>query len=149
MAIVAASWSDGLLALYVAIQSRGQGVWALVLEGVIGIGAGLIAFFWPAITALALLYVIAARPIVTGVVELIAAVRLRWVITNEWALILGMPQTDDSLETTAHRANAESPGRPRAPYSTRLLHGSRSLERVTGSFQRFCKFSPRIGTSTP
>ena len=79
---------DGVLALYAAIRSRGQSVWALVLEGILGIGAGLIAFFWPAITALALLYVIAAWAILTGVVEVVAAVRMRQVITNEWALIL-------------------------------------------------------------
>ena len=79
---------DGALALYAAIRSRGQPVWALLLEGILGIGAGLVAFFWPAITALALLYVIAAWAILTGVVEVIAAVRLRQAITNEWALIL-------------------------------------------------------------
>jgi uncharacterized membrane protein HdeD (DUF308 family) len=79
---------DGALALYAAIRSRGQPVWALLMEGILGIGAGLVAFFWPAITALALLYVIAAWAILTGVVEVIAAVRLRQAITNEWALIL-------------------------------------------------------------
>jgi uncharacterized membrane protein HdeD (DUF308 family) len=78
---------DGVLALYVAIRSRGQHVWALLLEGILGIGAGLVAFFWPSITALALLYIIAAWAILTGVLEVIAAVRLRQVITNEWALI--------------------------------------------------------------
>ena len=79
---------DGLLALYVAIRSRGQQVWALVLEGILGIAAGLVAFFWPAITALALVYVIAAWALLTGVVEVIAAVQLRRAITNEWAFIL-------------------------------------------------------------
>ena len=79
---------DGALALYAAIRSRGQPVWALLLEGMLGIGAGLVAFFWPAITALVLLYVIAAWAILTGVMEVIAAVRLRQAITNEWALIL-------------------------------------------------------------
>jgi uncharacterized membrane protein HdeD (DUF308 family) len=79
---------DGLLALYVAIRSGGQQRGALLLEGIIGIAAGLVAFLWPSITALALVYVIAAWAILTGVVEVIAAVRLRQVITNEWALIL-------------------------------------------------------------
>src|SRR3982074_805883 len=79
---------DGALALYAAIRSRGQPVWALLMEGILGIGAGLVAFFWPAITALALLYVIAAWAILTGVVEVSAAVRLRQAITNEWALII-------------------------------------------------------------
>jgi uncharacterized membrane protein HdeD (DUF308 family) len=78
---------DGVLALYVAIRAGGQHVWALVLEGILGIAAGLVAFFWPAITALALLYVIAVWAILTGVVEIVGAVRVRQVVRNEWALI--------------------------------------------------------------
>ena len=79
---------DGVLALYAAFRSRGQHVWASVLEGILGIAAGLIAFFWPGITALALLIVIAVWAILTGVMEVIAAVELRHVIRNEWFLIL-------------------------------------------------------------
>jgi uncharacterized membrane protein HdeD (DUF308 family) len=79
---------DGVLALYVAARSRGQHVWAFLLEGVFGIAAGLVAFFWPAITALALVYVIAVWAILTGIMEVIAAMRVRRVISNEWALIV-------------------------------------------------------------
>ena len=79
---------DGALALYAATRSRGQHVWASVLEGIVGIAAGLIAFFSPGITALALLIVIAVWAIVTGVMEVIAAVELRHVIPNEWFLII-------------------------------------------------------------
>jgi uncharacterized membrane protein HdeD (DUF308 family) len=63
--------------------------WALLLEGVIGIIAGIITFAWPAISALVLLYVIAFWAIFTGVFEIIAGIRLRKVITNEW-LLLGL-----------------------------------------------------------
>jgi uncharacterized membrane protein HdeD (DUF308 family) len=81
---------DGVLALCAATRSRGQHVWASVLEGIVGIAAGLIAFFWPGpgITAPALLIVIPVWAIVTGVMEVIAAVELRHAIKNEWALIL-------------------------------------------------------------
>jgi uncharacterized membrane protein HdeD (DUF308 family) len=78
---------DGVLGLYAAWRSRGKNVWGPVLEGVLGIVAGLVAFFWPGITAFALLIVIATWAILTGVMEVVAAVNLRRVITNEWALI--------------------------------------------------------------
>jgi uncharacterized membrane protein HdeD (DUF308 family) len=78
---------DGVLALYAAIRSRGKNVWAPLVEGIVGIAAGLIAFFWPDITAIALLIVIAAWAILTGGMEVIAAIRLREVIKDEWALI--------------------------------------------------------------
>ena len=61
--------------------------WALLLEGVIGIIAGILTFAWPAITAIVLLYVIAFWAIFTGVFEIIAGIRLRKVITNEWLLV--------------------------------------------------------------
>jgi len=79
---------DGVLALYSAFRSRGEHVWGPLLEGIVGIGAGLVAFFWPGITALALVFVIASWAILTGVLEIYAAIRLRQVINNEWALVL-------------------------------------------------------------
>ena len=62
--------------------------WALLIEGVIGIIAGILTFAWPAITAVALLYVIAFWAIFTGVFEIIAGIRLRKEITNEWLLLV-------------------------------------------------------------
>ena len=62
--------------------------WALLIEGVIGIIAGVITFAWPAITAIVLLYVIAFWAILTGIFEIIAGIRLRKVITNEWLLLV-------------------------------------------------------------
>jgi len=62
--------------------------WALLIEGLLGIIAGILTFSWPAITAIVLLYVIALWAIFTGVFEVIAGIRLRKVITNEWLLLL-------------------------------------------------------------
>src|ERR1700691_901622 len=62
--------------------------WALLIEGVIGIVAGVLTFAWPAITAIVLLYVIAFWAILTGILEIVAGIRLRKVITNEWLLLV-------------------------------------------------------------
>ncbi len=62
--------------------------WALVLEGVSGILIGVVTFFWPNITAIALLYFIAVWAIVTGIFKIVAAIELRNVIKGEWAMIL-------------------------------------------------------------
>jgi uncharacterized membrane protein HdeD (DUF308 family) len=79
---------DGVLALISAIRTSHDHRWGLLLEGVAGVGAGLITFFYPDLTALVLVYVIAAWAVITGILELYAAIRLRR-IENELWLILG------------------------------------------------------------
>src|ERR1700738_253165 len=58
------------------------------LGGLLGILAGLLTFVMPGITALGLLILIALWAIVTGMMELVAAIRLRKIITNAWLLVL-------------------------------------------------------------
>ena len=79
---------DGAFALYMTYLAARQQRrwWPYLLEGLAGIGAGVIAFVVPGLTALALLYLIAAWAIVTGIVEIIAAIDLRKQIQNEWLL---------------------------------------------------------------
>lgn len=81
---------DGIFTIVSAIRNRGTSSrwWVLFLEGVAGVVAGVLTLFWPGITAFVLLYVIAAWALVTGVLEIIAAIRLRKAITGEWLLAL-------------------------------------------------------------
>lgn len=76
---------DGIFALVAAWSIRSSGRWWVhFLEGLVGIAAGVIAFLRPGVTALALLAVIAAWAIITGILEIVAAIRLRQEIENEW-----------------------------------------------------------------
>jgi uncharacterized membrane protein HdeD (DUF308 family) len=78
---------DGVFSL-VAVWRRGmtRSWWMMILEGILGIATGIMSFVWPGIIALALVYVIAAWAVVTGVLEIAAAIRLRKEIEGEWLL---------------------------------------------------------------
>jgi uncharacterized membrane protein HdeD (DUF308 family) len=80
---------DGVLALVSAFRTSHDHRWGLIVEGIVGIGAGVVTFLYPGITALVLLYIIAAWALITGILEIVVAVRLRRVVTNELWLILG------------------------------------------------------------
>lgn len=80
--------ADGMFTIALAIAGPGRAGrwWALLVEGLAGIAAGVLTFLWPGLTMLALLYVIAAWAVVTGIFEVIAAIRLRNYIQGEWLL---------------------------------------------------------------
>lgn len=80
--------ADGVLALVAAWQVRDQSkpFWSLIIVGLLGIAAGVATFAWPGITALALLMVIAVWALVMGIFQIVAAIRLRKEIENEWFL---------------------------------------------------------------
>jgi uncharacterized membrane protein HdeD (DUF308 family) len=82
---------DGIFAIFAGLDARGyfDRWWAMLLEGMAGVVIGLLTFFWPNITALALLYFIGAWALITGVFEIVTAIQLRRVITGEWMMILG------------------------------------------------------------
>jgi uncharacterized membrane protein HdeD (DUF308 family) len=79
---------DGIFAVINSVGGRAENErwWVHFLEGVAGIGAGLVTFFWPGVTAVALLFIIAFWAIWTGVFEIALAIRLRKEIEGEWAL---------------------------------------------------------------
>jgi uncharacterized membrane protein HdeD (DUF308 family) len=73
-----------------AVWPPGWGLrWPMVLHGVLGIVVGALVFIRPEAASLVLLYLIAAWAIISGVLQIAEAVRLRRVIPDEWGLILG------------------------------------------------------------
>ena len=81
---------DGVIAVIVSLQERSvfRRWWVLLVEGLVGIVIGVVTFFWPAITALVLLYLVATWAIVTGIFELAAAFSGRVPVATEWTLAL-------------------------------------------------------------
>jgi uncharacterized membrane protein HdeD (DUF308 family) len=67
-------------------ENQGTRWWGLLLEGVAGIVVGLLTLAWPGATAFALVMLIAAWSVATGVFEIVAAVRLRRHVEGEWLL---------------------------------------------------------------
>jgi uncharacterized membrane protein HdeD (DUF308 family) len=92
---------DGVLtivsALRMAHPDSGRWWWLLV-EGIIGIAVGVLTFFWPGITALALGFLVAGWALATGVFEIGAAFRMRqdvpgeilFFITGALSIVLGI-----------------------------------------------------------
>ncbi len=76
---------DGVFGIISAVRQRGEKKrwWALVLEGVVGIIAAIIAFLMPGLTALVVVYLIASWAMLTGIFEIISAIRLRKDIEKE------------------------------------------------------------------
>jgi uncharacterized membrane protein HdeD (DUF308 family) len=80
--------ADGVFAIVVGLRAveRHQRSWPLMLEGIVDIAAGVTAVTWPALTALLLLYLVSVWAMVTGILEIVAAIRLRRHIKGEWML---------------------------------------------------------------
>ena len=89
-----AAWAiiGGVSALIGTWQGRGHRDWWLtLLEGIAGIVAGLVAILLPGLAALGLLFVIAFWAIVTGVLQIWFAIRMRDQIRGElWLALSGV-----------------------------------------------------------
>ncbi len=82
--------TDGVLAIVAAVRAaeRHERWWALLLEGIVDIAAGVAAFVWPGLTALLLLYLVSFWAVVTGLLEITAAIRLRRTVKGERLLAI-------------------------------------------------------------
>ena len=80
--------TDGVATMFWAVMNRrAEPHWvSLIVGGVLGIAAGIVTFLWPAMTTVALLFVIATWAIVMGVATIATAIRLRKVLVGEWRL---------------------------------------------------------------
>ncbi|OZE83731.1 hypothetical protein CH304_08635 [Rhodococcus sp. 15-649-1-2] len=86
---------DGISAIIRAVQSRrveSGWVWWL-LGGVVSLVAGIVAFVWPGITALAAVFVIGIWAIMGGILEIAGSIRLRKVAgtspgASHWGMLL-------------------------------------------------------------
>ena len=81
---------DGFFSAASALANRKHDKtwWLFFFSGLAGIIVGVLTFFLPGITAFVLVILIAARALLVGIFEIIAAIRLRATIKNEWFLIL-------------------------------------------------------------
>lgn len=81
---------SGFLFLVAAVRQRhtDEPWWLLLLEGILGIIAGILILSSPGITALFIVYLIAAWAIISGIFQIVAAIQLRRQIEGEWLLIV-------------------------------------------------------------
>jgi uncharacterized membrane protein HdeD (DUF308 family) len=81
---------DGAIALVAAFTAAGPDTprWWFISRGLIGILAGVAAFAWPGLTALLLIFVVAARFLLNGLIEIVAAVAMRKEPEHEWLLVV-------------------------------------------------------------
>ncbi|HEY1326102.1 MAG TPA: HdeD family acid-resistance protein [Casimicrobiaceae bacterium] len=71
-----------------ASRARGREGWGvMLLVGIVFVIAGVLAIIYPGLTALTLILLIGANALVTGVLDIVAAIRLRRQIEHEWLLV--------------------------------------------------------------
>lgn len=81
---------DGLFDIIIGFSSRKENKqwWALLIAGIANVVIGVISLSNPSITGIALVYLIAARALINGVLEIVAAIELRHFIEGEWMMIV-------------------------------------------------------------
>ncbi|CAB3799763.1 hypothetical protein LMG28688_05033 [Paraburkholderia caffeinitolerans] len=77
---------DGAFALIYGARGGGSRRWSYVFVGVIGVIAGLVAFFWPGETAIILVMIIGFWALAVGVFEIVYAIQYRHAIAHPWAV---------------------------------------------------------------
>jgi uncharacterized membrane protein HdeD (DUF308 family) len=83
---------DGVLGIVAAVRAAGRNQrWGLlVLEGILNIATGVIAFLWPGLTAVVFVLMLAAWSLLTGVLMVVAAFRLNPAFGRGWLIFSGI-----------------------------------------------------------
>lgn len=71
-----------------SLRARKQSSGPFLVQGLFGIAIGLLALFFPLATGGAIILLVAAWALVSGLIEVAAALRLRRELEDEWMLIL-------------------------------------------------------------
>lgn len=84
------SFVDGLFDVIISISNRkdNEKWWALLIAGIASVVIGVISLTNPSITGIALVYLIAAKALINGVLEIAAAIELRHFIEGEWMMVI-------------------------------------------------------------
>lgn len=87
-----AAWAliSGVASMVAAVKHRNadNGWWLVLLLGIVSIAAGVIAVLNPGITIFVLVLLMGVNALVTGVLQIVMAIRLRKAIEREWLLAL-------------------------------------------------------------
>ena len=79
---------SGIFIITLALLGELDSRWLRLLEGLVFVAVGVLVFMNPASAAAGIMIFIAAWAIVSGLFQIMAAIRLRKVITDEWWMIL-------------------------------------------------------------
>lgn len=82
--LAGAVWTFGA----VANRSEDKRWWVMLVLGLFSMGAGALAALDPGLTTLALVLVMGANALVSGVIDIVVAVRVRRYMKGEWLLAL-------------------------------------------------------------
>lgn len=82
--------ADGITAIVLGIHGKTDGKvwWEMIALGVLAIIAGLGALLWPGLTLLVFIIYAGVSAVIHGLLEIIAAIKLRKAIEGEWLLAL-------------------------------------------------------------
>jgi uncharacterized membrane protein HdeD (DUF308 family) len=82
---------DGIAGVVGSVMNRKEDGrwWLAVARGLFGIAPGVLVLVLPQLDPLRLLHILAVRTLLTGILDIITAIRLRKEIEGGWLLILG------------------------------------------------------------